>query len=190
MPLSGEEPLAGLRDIHLPEAVSWWPPALGWWWVVLTLGLALVLLGWWLRQRSRLKRQRRWQLQGQRAALQQLELLRQEWLTQPDTLVAELSVLLRRVAILHYSDASCAALYGQEWLHFLDRTLGGAAEGSGSNSFSTGVGRCLVDTPYRPPGSTVVDTTALLDLAQLWLEGLPPLSKDLYDSTRESTRRH
>ncbi|MBV1912177.1 MAG: DUF4381 domain-containing protein, partial [Cycloclasticus sp.] len=20
-----------LRDIHLPDAITWWPPAIGWW---------------------------------------------------------------------------------------------------------------------------------------------------------------
>jgi hypothetical protein len=47
--------LAGLRDYHVPEAVSWWPPAPGWW---LLAGLMLVLLGagWWYYQRSALRR--------------------------------------------------------------------------------------------------------------------------------------
>jgi len=31
--------LAALRDIHLPDASLWWPPAPGWW-----IGLALILL--------------------------------------------------------------------------------------------------------------------------------------------------
>ena len=26
-----QDPLAALRDIHMPEAVAWWPPAPGWW---------------------------------------------------------------------------------------------------------------------------------------------------------------
>ena len=32
-----------LRDIHLPEASLWWPPAPGWW-----ISLALILLLAWL----------------------------------------------------------------------------------------------------------------------------------------------
>lgn len=49
------EPLAQLRDIHLPEAVGWWPPAPGWWLLALLLVAALVYgLLWWRRRRARL----------------------------------------------------------------------------------------------------------------------------------------
>jgi hypothetical protein len=35
------DPLAQLRDIHLPEAVSWWPLAIGWWLVAIVCILGL-----------------------------------------------------------------------------------------------------------------------------------------------------
>ncbi|MFA5700426.1 MAG: DUF4381 domain-containing protein [Desulfuromonas sp.] len=181
------DPLAQLRDIHLPDAVSWWPPAPGWWLVAGVAGLVLVVLGWWLQKRRRSQQLLQWQRRGQRLALQELERLRREQLTSPETLVGELSVLLRRVAILHYPASNCAALLGQEWLQFLDRTLGAGAdggEGFEANPFSAGVGRCLADTPYQPPGRTPVDSAALLDLAQRWLEGLPLLAENSSAGTR------
>ena len=35
--MDSEELLAQLADIHLPLAVSYWPPAIGWWVLVLVL---------------------------------------------------------------------------------------------------------------------------------------------------------
>lgn len=29
--MNPDNPLAQLKDIHLPEAISWWPLAIGWW---------------------------------------------------------------------------------------------------------------------------------------------------------------
>ncbi len=38
---SANDPLAQLRDIHLPDPISWWPPAPGWW-VLAVVVLALL----------------------------------------------------------------------------------------------------------------------------------------------------
>ncbi|MBL4782619.1 MAG: DUF4381 domain-containing protein [Porticoccaceae bacterium] len=47
--------LEQLRDIHLPQAVHWWPPAPGWWLVAL---LSLALITWLYRYlRTRYRRQ-------------------------------------------------------------------------------------------------------------------------------------
>ena len=36
-------PLDQLRDIHLPEPISWWPLAPGWWLLII---IALALMVW------------------------------------------------------------------------------------------------------------------------------------------------
>ena len=37
------DPLAQLRDIHLPADISWWALAPGWWALIIMLGL---MVGW------------------------------------------------------------------------------------------------------------------------------------------------
>ncbi len=61
--------LEQLRDIHLPEAVHWWPPAPGWW-LVAALLLALTI---WL-SRSLQARYRRQYFRGESQ-----DLLKQIW---------------------------------------------------------------------------------------------------------------
>ena len=61
--------LEQLRDIHLPQAVHWWPPAPGWW-VVAALILALTI---WLVRFL----QRRYRRQYFRS--ESLDLLKQIW---------------------------------------------------------------------------------------------------------------
>ncbi len=143
-----------LHDIHLPAPIGWWPPAPGWWILSgLLLLVPLLVWGWWrFRQRRRMRQ----------LALQQLEKLTDF----PETeLLIALSRLLRQAAIIHFPRQDCAGLSGQDWLEFLDRSLN-------DRPFSTGIGRCLSDAPYRP--GTEVDTVALLDLCRRWLKKLPP----------------
>lgn len=67
--------LEQLRDIHLPEAVHWWPPAPGWW-IVTTLVLALLIwLGRYLQRRYR----------HQYFRSESRELLKQIWLDYQQT---------------------------------------------------------------------------------------------------------
>ena len=49
------DPLAQLRDIHLPEPIGWWPPAPGWWLLALVFLSALIYVAlWWRQRRARL----------------------------------------------------------------------------------------------------------------------------------------
>ncbi len=149
----------GLRDIHLPEAVGWWPPGIGWWLILFILVTAAVLAPYaWRRYRRG-----RWR----RQALREWGRLQQQWRSRQDTaqLAAELSVLLRRVSLVCYPRDQVAGLAGQRWLALLDQPLGG-------NEFQRGLGRCLQNGPYEPePG---IEGDALLALARRWLKKVRP----------------
>lgn len=149
------DPLAQLRDIHLPPPPPFWPPAPGWW---LLAGLLLLLLavaavyGWRFWRR----RQRR------RRILDHLDRLGSLWPAAEDAprLAAEVSVLLKRVALARFPQAAVAGLWGADWLDFLDRTGGG-------ERFRRGPGRLLATLPYAPAGPA--DTAGLLAAARDWL---------------------
>ncbi|MCP4406871.1 MAG: DUF4381 domain-containing protein [Gammaproteobacteria bacterium] len=149
-----------LRDIHLPEPVSWWPPAPGWWLLLLFI-LAILIAGLWihrrrLKKRRSLKRLSRTQFQSLREAYEQHR--------NPQRLVEDLSILLRRVCIAHYPRATTASVTGKAWLELLDQTLE-------DQRFSKGPGKVLTQAPYRPHAQ--IDAQALLILCEDWLASLP-----------------
>ena len=143
-----------VRDIHLPADPSWWPPAPGWW---LLLGIALALVAVAVVVLRRHQRRRRWRAR----VMAELDAIAAHQQREPNAvrLAAEVSHLLRRASRL--LDAGAPALHGDAWLRFLDKPLGGT-------DFSNGVGRVLLEGPYRRDLDTDVD--ALLHLARRWLE--------------------
>jgi hypothetical protein len=160
--MEAEDPLSQLADIHLPDAVSMWPPAPGWWLLAALFLGALVLLC--------MVQFRRWQ-QRQRlvVVLTELAQARAAW-NQADAanhntaglaLLYAINSLLKRVALLHFPEAQVAPLVGSAWLRFLD-THGATAD------FSNGVGRVLADGEYRPVFDA--DADALCQLARRWIE--------------------
>jgi len=117
-----------LRDVHLPASPPWWPPAPGWWWLAAVVALAILAwTGWRLWRHARRRRWLRWFDAGSGRG------------TPPERLAA-MSGLLRRAARRRQRGAEL--LQGQEWLRFLD--------GPGSDAFSAGAGRLLLDGGFRP----------------------------------------
>jgi hypothetical protein len=118
------DPLAALRDIHLPEAVSFWPLAPGWWIALgIMVGLAVAIHALIVLRRRSLKR----------AALAELAEIEARYEGDGDvsSLALRLSTLLRRVALTRFRRREVASLAGVDWSSFLLRTgrkLGLSAE--------------------------------------------------------------
>lgn len=126
-----------LRDIHLPDPVSWWPPAPGWWLLAGAVVVA-VALALWQRHRTRRTRAALAAIRRIGAALEAGE--------SPAECLRQLSVVLRRFVMSTAvgEDAhKVAGLVGRPWLDYLD------ARG-GSGRFRDGPGRLLLDGPYVP----------------------------------------
>lgn len=105
--MSDPSDLSNLRDIVVPLAVSWWPPAPGWWAVGATVAIAAGLaVAAAIRhyQRNAYRRE----------ALQALDT------AQP----ADISAILKRAALVAFPREQVASLSGPAWLAFLDRTGG------------------------------------------------------------------
>ena len=56
-------PLDQLRDIHLPEAIGWWPLAPGWWLLIILVCLGLITLARLFLRRRQASAYRRQALQ-------------------------------------------------------------------------------------------------------------------------------
>ncbi len=128
--------LHDLHDVHLPEPVSMWPPAIGWYLlsalIVLVSALGLfIAYRYWSKARAK------------KYALKQLKVLRQNTNLTPNTVIRESACLLRRVAIHYHADKNIAGLTGNAWIEFLN-------DSSGSDLFTTESARLLLEGPYNP----------------------------------------
>lgn len=164
MPATSPPPLQELRDVHLPDPVSLWPPAPGWWIVggLVVLGIMAAL---WFRTYRRRTRARR-------LAMAELASVKQQYLTHHNDqwAVQRLSEIIRRYALAAFPRTEVAGLAGTSWLRFLDQT-------GRTTQFTEGVGRLLHSEPYRP--QTTVPAGDLMPLVEQWIRHVTP-----------STRRH
>ena len=148
------DPLHELRDVHLPDPISWWPPAVGWWMILLGSVLVVGLILWARSHRQRTR--------PRRVALAQLEQVKQQYAVQADDqwAITEVSHLLRRYALAVFSRSEVAGLSGQSWLKFLDTT-------GSTNQFSDGPGQALRSGPYQ--SHAPMPASDLLPLVERWI---------------------
>lgn len=132
-----------LRDLHLPEAIGWWPLAPGWWVVIALAAVGLIfLVRRFLRTRARGA--------ARRYALLQLKELTAEFEQHRDAVAfsSALSALLRRTMLAYAPRHEVAGLTGDEWLQWLDKDLD-------QPRFQSEAGRKLLELPYLAPRDDV-----------------------------------
>lgn len=137
------DPLANLRDIHLPAEIGNWPPAPGWYALVAVVLLLIVGLCLWLWHRHR---QNAWR----RAALLELDSIVSEYQAHSSATSEDdarchqqINLLLKRIT--HQNDSHAASLSGAAWAEYLHN--------SGRNSLSQEQTNLLAIAAYQaaPP---------------------------------------
>lgn len=116
-----EYTLNNLRDLMLPEAPSWWPLAPG-------LSFLLVLL-LWVVLCCAFAYFRSYQSAAYRRAGIDL-------LASAGT-VREVSILLKRVALVSFDRETVASLYGKQWVEFLQESCAGVQLGELASTADT-----------------------------------------------------
>lgn len=157
--MTREELLLELKDISAPPEPSWWllAPVYS---VLAASALGVLLLAWWWWRRQRGRRLLR-------LARNELDRIDGGFGGEGDAgqLAQALARWLRQVALLAYPDDRLEAVSGDEWLAFLDRSLG-------QDRFSRGEGRVFADAVYRREAD--FDAAGLLGLCRSWLQAVEP----------------
>ncbi len=147
-----------LRDIHLPEAVSWWPPALGWWLsgiALIALMLGLIFLLRWIKHKPLRK-----------LAVIEFRNIVEKYDQQHDArqLLGQLSTLLRRVLMSYQGRNSGAAVTGDDWIKQLNIL-------AAKNCFSAEQEALLSQGQFQR--ELDFDSMALINSCESWIKTLP-----------------
>lgn len=135
----------GLNDIVVPAPVSMMPQTIGWVVLGAIAVLTVVAAVLWARRRYVRNAYRREAL----AVLDQ-------------TPLAALPALVKRVALAAVPRTEVAALTGDAWLAFLDRTYGG-------RGFTSGPGKALASVSFDPAAADERSAADLRQLVARWI---------------------
>ena len=145
--------LASLKDLQLPEAVSVFPLAPGWYGVIFIIILIMLALSYW--QIRRLAHQRK-----VASIVELLTLIEQQNSSSGTQLLAEVAILLKRVAREKFPEQQPQNLFGEPWLQFLDSS-------GKTTQFTQGAGRVLLEVYQNKP---LENPQALFDVVRAWLK--------------------
>lgn len=159
--------LSQLKDIHLPAPVSWWPPAPGWWGLLL-LSIILIATGVWLYRRHQANRWRSYAL-NECSQIKKLLGNETDQTSVQQQAAQQISALLRRVALTRFPRNEVASLSGQDWIDFLTQSVNHKTE------LPAATAQTLLYAPYSQHSEH--DISQLLNFAEHWIKALPKNSQ-------------
>ncbi|MDA7949282.1 MAG: DUF4381 domain-containing protein [Hyphomicrobiaceae bacterium] len=151
--LFGSNRMWGLKELPLPEPVSWWPQTAGWYILAVIILAAAIWLGLHLRDRYRHNAYRR-------SGLAELQAMSAD----PTSLTA-LPFLLRKSALAASTRDDVASLRGNDWVQWLNRS-------AGRELFAEDDGRILDRLAYANEPTARLDAATaqhLLDASTAWM---------------------
>ena len=105
--------LEQLRDVHTPDSIGSWPPAIGWVLLVVFITLGISALVWFT---IRWYRANAWR----RAALKEFKLLKQSYQQAPSPQsLSKIVILLKRCVSSVKQNSALLAVTGEKWLLIL-----------------------------------------------------------------------
>jgi len=141
-----------LRDLHLPESIGWWPPAMGWW---LVLSLLLIgILG------ATLLIQRRRRITPLKRALEGLAEIEFQSDTRLEDKLQSISAIMKRFALSIAGRDEVAGLTGDAWMAWL-------CARAGDQAIDLEVVSLLKNAPYQRRAMALDLEAVLLTTRQL-----------------------
>ena len=152
-------PLQDLKDIRTPASIESWPPAYGWWLLVLLVVVGLYLLTTWLLRVKKVRLAKRQALK----ALQQID-------ASNLNCVSQLNQLLKRVALNYFPNQNVQLMYGAQWTDFLLKTLPSKKAKQVSETFES-----MQQILYQPHTSENPEFPRYYNSVETWIRhALPP----------------
>jgi len=169
-------PLDQLADIHLPDGVSWWPLAPGWW-ILLAL-LVIAITGFFIWRHRKQQNQYRVIAQQELAAIY----AKYQQSQNATDYLHSLSVLLRRTALTAYPHSFNASIKGSDWLTWLDTVCPAM-----NQQFSGELGQSLLSSAYQK--NPQVDVSGLQQLSSQWINLHRNYRQKLSTSKKVATKK-
>lgn len=164
-------PLTQLRDIHLPKEALNWPPAPGWFILLIIIILAILGIIIFIKRNFPI-----WQTK--RHALQLLKNYQKQYQKEQNSqkTCALINELLKKTAFFYYERSIVASLKGQDWLSFLNQTMHRATINHKINNMKNLkqnanfnlIAKELLEYPYQ--NSQNVELGNLFNITSIWIK--------------------